>query len=472
MLIRGAEIAGAHACDVRVEGERIAQIAAALPRVDGELEFDACGGALLPGLHDHHIHLFALAAAERSVACGPPGVCDANALARALANANANASASGRREWIRGVGYHESVAGELERTQLDAFIRERPLRIQHRSGALWMLNSAGIDRLGLDRGSDARGVERDDHGRATGRLYRLDDWLRERLDASDPPDLDAVSRRLAESGVTGLTDATASNDAEALRALVAAVDSGALRQRIRVMGRATLPDPDHPRVAHGGLKLLLDERDLPEFDALAAAIATAHRSDRGVAIHCVTRAELVLACAAFEAAGPAAGDRIEHAGVAPPDTLPALRQCRLSVVTQPHFLAERGDAYLRDVEPRDLPWLYRGRGFLEAGIPLGGGSDAPFGAADPWAAMQAAVDRRSRSGAVIGPRERLSPEEALALFTTRPEAPGGPARCVEVGAIADLCLLDRPWSAARDDLAGARVALTLRAGCVIFRSET
>ena len=466
MLIRGAEIAGTGPLDVRVEGERIAEIAATLPRADGEFTLAANGGALLPGLHDHHIHLFALAAAEQSVRCGPPEVCNADALAHALTHASV------RHEWIRGIGYHESVAGELDRKRLDTWVADRPLRIQHRSGALWLLNSAGIEHLGLDRGADAQGIERDAHGRATGRLYRLDDWLRERLEAKDPPNLDAVSRRLADRGVTGLTDATATNDAEALRALVAAVDSGALRQHIRVMGRPTLPEPDHPGVEHGGVKLLLDERDLPDFEDLAAAIAAAHRSERGVAIHCVTRAELVLACAAFEAAGPRAGDRIEHASVAPPDALPALRECGLSVVTQPHFLNERGDAYLADVEPRDRPWLYRGRGFLEAGIPLGGGSDAPFGAADPWAAMRAAVERRSLGGAVLGARERLSPEEALALFTTRSEAPGGPTRRVEVGEIADLCLLDRPWSLARDDLAAARVVLTLRAGSVISRAET
>jgi len=226
VLIRGAEIAGTGPLDVRIEGDRITEITPALPRVDGELTLDADGGALLPGLHDHHIHLFALAAAEQSVRCGPPEVCNVDALARALEHANV------RDEWIRGVGYHESVAGELDRTQLDAWLADRPLRIQHRSGALWLLNSAGVERLGLDRGADAHGIERDARGRATGRLYRLDDWLRERLEAKDPPNLDAVSRRLADRGVTGLTDATATNDTEALSALVAAVDSGALRQRI------------------------------------------------------------------------------------------------------------------------------------------------------------------------------------------------------------------------------------------------
>jgi len=466
MLIRAADIAGRRPLDVRVEGGRISEIAAVLSRNEGESTLDADGGALLPGLHDHHIHLFALAAAEQSVRCGPPTVVDATALANALAHARV------RNGWVRGVGYHESVAGVLDRDRLDAWLSDRPARIQHRSGALWMLNSAGVEQLGLDRGADAHGVERDDSGRATGRLFRLDRWLREHLGANGPPDLTDVSRDLADRGVTGVTDATASNDDEALRALIAAVESGALRQHLRVMGGATLTDPHHPGVELGCVKLLLDERDPTSFDDLTAAIASAHRSNRGVAIHCVTRAELVLACAAFARAGPRPGDRIEHAGVAPPDTLAGLRECGLSVVTQPHFLSERGDAYLSDVDARDLPWLYRGRAFLDAGIPLGGGSDAPFGEADPWAAMHAAIERRSASGAVLGPGESLTPEEALALFTSRPDAPGGPARRVAVGEIADLCLLARPWSETRDDLSAARVVLTLRAGRVISQAES
>ena len=47
-------------------------------------EFVAAGGALLPGLHDHHLHLFALAAADASLRCGPPEVRNLRALADAL----------------------------------------------------------------------------------------------------------------------------------------------------------------------------------------------------------------------------------------------------------------------------------------------------------------------------------------------------------------------------------------------------
>jgi len=42
---------------------------------------------------------------------------------------------------------------------------------------------------------------------------------------------------------------------------------------------------------------------------------------------------------------------------------------------------------------------------------------------------------------------------------------------VAPGAPADLCLLDRPWAAARSALDGDRVAATLVAGRVVFRRE-
>jgi len=467
VLIVRAEVEGHAPLDVRLEGGRIAAVAPDLAPARGEECLDAAGGALLPGLHDHHLHLFALAAAAASVRCGPPEVRDGAALARALRVARPAAG------WIRGIGYHEAVAGDLDRRTLDALAPDHPVRIQHRSGALWLLNSAAVAQLGLDAGCDARGVERDAEGRATGRLHRLDAWLRERLGAAqiprEMPDLGAVGRRLARFGITGVTDATHGNGKAELAAFVAALERGELRQRLVVMGSAELPAPEHAGAELGALKLVLAEHDLPRFDDLEHSIVQAHAHGRPVAVHCVTRAELVLATAAFAAAGSRPGDRIEHASVAPPGVMERLAELSLAVVTQPHFIRERGDTYAVEVEPADRPWLYRCRGFLEAGVPLGGGTDAPFGDPDPWHAMRAAVERRTEQGLVLGPDEALEPERALALFTSPAEAPGAAPRRVGVGAPADLCLLDAPWELARLELSSQRVRATLRGGSLIWQ---
>lgn len=458
MLIRRAEIGDGELRDVRLVGDRISDLAEGLIAADGEEVVDAEGGALLPGLHDHHLHLFALLAARHSVVCGPPGPRNRDELAAALR------SADPRDGWIRGVGYHDSVAGPLDRWSLDRLEPERPLRIQHRSGALWIVNSLGANRLGLDAAIDVPGVERSADGRANGRLLRIDGWLRERLGEASPPDFSAVGACLAGFGVTGVTDATPGNGPVELEALGSAVARRELPQRLIVMGRADLPDVPTHRVERGARKLLLAEDALPEFDELVGWMRDAHAVDRPVAVHCVTRAELVMTVSAFAAAGSHPGDRIEHASVAPPDVVELLSELPVTVVTQPNFIHERGDAYLEDVDAGERPWLYRCRGWLEAGIPLGAGTDAPFGDPDPWNAMRAAVERSTRRGRVMGEQEALAPERALALFTTPSDAPGGAPRRVEVGALADLCLLTRPWSEARRDLSSRQVRITFCEG--------
>lgn len=282
-----------------------------------------------------------------------------------------------------------------------------------------------------------------------------------------------VGALLAGFGVTGVTDTTPHNDLAQYRRFAAALQNGELAQDLLIMGDASLDSAgDCASVRRGATKIHLHEIALPPFDELCATIRRSHAVGRPVAIHCVTLTELVFSATALKACGTYAGDRIEHAALAPPDVLPLLAEQGLTVVTQPNFIRERGDAYLTDVPVADQPWLYRLRGLLDADIPVGGSTDAPFGHPDPWLAMHAAVQRRTLGGSLLGAEEALSPEEALALFTSAPLSPGGPPRRVEVGASADLCLLDCPWEDARRDLSAVRVAVTIMGGDMIWRQPS
>jgi predicted amidohydrolase YtcJ len=465
MLIRNAEIDFGRRVDVRLEAGQIRTIAAtgSLPSAIGEPCIDAAGHALLPGLHDHHSHLLALAAALDSLPCGPPQVSDAATLAARLRQQAASGSPE---HWLRGIGYHPSVAGDIDRDWLDACVAERPLRIQHRSGRLWIVNSAGLERLLAGGGPPPPGMELR-HGRPTGRFFDADDWLRRRLPRRWPS-LTPVGALLARHGITGITDATPDNDAAQFTCFATAQAQGELPQDLLIMGSAALDEVcASPGLMRGPTKFHLHEIDLPPFDACVAAIRHSHAAGRATAFHCVTQTELVFALGALNEAGAQPGDRIEHAAVAPPEVVPLLQQTGVTVVTQPNFIFERGDAYLREVAADEQPWLYRLRGLIDAGIAVAGGVDAPFGATDPWAAMQAAVERRSRLGLILGAAEALSPEAALALFLAPLTHPGGPVRRLTPGAPADLCLLDRPWAQARNDLAAVRVRLTFKAGRII-----
>jgi predicted amidohydrolase YtcJ len=328
-------------------------------------EVDADGGCVIPGLHDHHIHLRALAAADGSIDVGP-GV----DLGAALRTAPGG--------WVRAVGY---AGGDLDRRHLDDLVADRPVRVQHRSGALWVLNTPALRAVGLP----------DEHD---GRLFRQDEWLRERL----PPgghDLGAVGRAGLALGVTAFTDTTpgrSPDEADALRA--------ALPQQLELMMPLEVDEP-------ATVKLLLDDDTLPPVGELTELVAAVHQAGRRIAVHCVTRVQLVAALSA----GVGPGDRIEHGALIPGDLDDELRRRQLTVVTQPNFVVERAEQYERDLDADDQAILYRCGTLLRAGIRVLGGTDAPFGDRDPWAAMRAAVQRE------LTPGERVDPESALALFT-------------------------------------------------------
>ncbi|WP_072812000.1 amidohydrolase family protein [Rhodococcus zopfii] len=438
LLIHDVEVAGQRGVDVLIRDGVIVAIGSGLV-VPGTADvLDGHGGAVIPGLHDHHLHLHAAAAQRMSVQCGPPHVRSRDDLAEALAGAAGDG-------WIRGVGYIESVAGLLDSTTLDRMHARRPVRIQHRSGAMWVLNSTAAELVRLDV-ADHPGVERDERGRPTGRVWRADDWLRDRLPATAPPPLDAVGANLTRFGITGITDATPDLSVSSVDALVDAHVRGTVPQRMRLLGvplGRELPTCAGTLDA-GPYKIVLADSGLPDLDELVATIRAAHTGGRAVAAHCVTREALLILLVALDEAGTAPGDRIEHGALIPAETIERVRRRGLTVVTQPGFLAHRGDDYLRDVDPRDLPDLYRCRSLLDGHVPVALSSDAPYGPLDPWAVIAAATTRRCPTGEIVGPAERIAPSEALDRYLAPLDDPGGPARTVCVGADADLVLLDRP----------------------------
>lgn len=394
-------------CDVRVDGRLVVEVGQ-LSRAAGEEAVNGNGGALLPGLHDHHLHLLATAAASASV--------DVRDGLGPLASAGEG--------WLRAVGW----SGDGDRHVLDAVQRRRPVRVQHGSGALWVLNTEAIGLLQLDR-SDHPGVERDAHGQPTGRLWRADALLGELL-GRETPDLAGLGLRLAQLGVTGVTDATPALEPGAVRLLRASVP-----QKLQLLGDA---------VGTGPRKIVIADHALPSYPELVAQLRDIR--PRAVAIHCVTREALILLLAAMEEVGTILGDRIEHAAVIPEELLGHLP----TVVTQPGFLTCHGDRYRAEVSDDDLPDLYRYRSVLRAGGHVVPSSDAPYGPIDPWQVLRAARDRRAASGAVLSRFERVPVRVALDGML-RPLADlTAPARAVVGGAVADLVLLHVPRDEALD----------------------
>ncbi|KIF66817.1 hypothetical protein HY68_33665 [Streptomyces sp. AcH 505] len=455
LLFERVEVAGRPGQYVLVADGRVRSVSGTRPQgVQRATVVDGAGGALLTGLNDHHLHLFATAAATApgAVSLDREDVRDAADVAATLRSAAAVAGPGG---WVRATGYDDDRAGPLTAPVLDRMLgdlADRPVRVQHRSGHAWILNSAAMRLLGV---APPDGV-----------LLDADDILRG-TPGDGFPALAGLSRRLAAYGITGVTDAGVNNGPAELAELRRAAHAGELAQRCLVMGGPGL-DGRRPtgRVTVGPRKIVLADHRLPALDELVGEIRAA--GERGVAVHAVTLESLLLAVTAMSVAGGpdrTVRHRIEHGSVAPPPAVAAVARAGARVVTQPGFVPAHGDRYLRTVDPADLPWMYRLRGWLDAGVPVAAGSDAPYGPVDPWAVMRAAVGRRTGEGRPFGPGEALSPEEALCLFTAPLADPGGPTGSGPVpGDPADLCLLRVNWAQARRELTAGLVAATFVAG--------
>ncbi|MCW2608445.1 MAG: amidohydrolase 3, partial [Frankiales bacterium] len=308
-----------------------------------------------------------------------------------------------------------------------ALAPDHPVRVQHRSGALWALNTPALREAGLE-------------GVADGRLWRGDPRL---SGVRGPwPDLARLGEALARSGVLGVTDATPDLAPEALARLA---DAG-LPQDLLLLGA---PDGWTGAAGRAGpRKVLLHDEDDLDLPALVRLVRDTHRAGRAVALHTVSRASLVPVLAALHEAGPHAGDRIEHAGVVPPELVPALVELGVAVVTQPALAAAHGDDHRREVHPDDVAALWPYASLLAAGLRVAPSTDAPHGPVDVWEVLRQARDRRSPSGAPASPHERVPVSTALAGLLSPLDDPGGAPRRVRPGAPADLVLLSVPLAEA------------------------
>ena len=149
-------------------------------------------------------------------------------------------------DFIRGVGYHHSVAGEIDRVWLDTYGPDKPIRIQHRSGRLWILNSLAMQAYGLNQPHD-------------GRLLDSDFKLKAR---SEFPGLKPLINRLLSFGITGVTEVTPSNGQSEFRNYL----NKANPLKLCVMGNAELSDLENKHI--GPLKLHYHDHNLPALDCL------------------------------------------------------------------------------------------------------------------------------------------------------------------------------------------------------------
>ena len=440
--------------DLTIEQGRITSLT---PRPDAKAA-GAGQPVLSPGFHDAHLHLFSLAS-ESSYLRVPKDLRGRDQFAELLRKAAAETDPG---DWlrVRGLEHEVSLDGwSPDREWLDQQVGDVPLRIQHASLRMDLLNSAALAQIG-NALEGLPGVRRDDQGRPTGKVLQQG----AAISAARPkPALDVIERRvrraserLAACGITAIQDASESNTADQVELLLDLAERGVLRQHTRAMiSGARIRDyadltPLVEGIGHA--KITAIEAQL-ELDLLIQQGRDAREHGLPIAIHAATEAEVVAAVAVVEAVKESHGparlgglDRIEHATISDDDVADALVASGAALVANPGLVSRYGDRYLKQAKSEGWATLHRVRTWLDRGVPLALASDAPVGPLEPLASVAAAVNRLTPQGQVAEPQEAIAELPALAAATRGAEltfAGPGPARLAGAPSRPDPALVVR-----------------------------
>lgn len=465
---------------VVVEDDRITAVGdrALADAHPGATRRDLEGRRLVPGFIDAHCHL--------SLAALQPLWVDAGEV-ETLEELGRELGAQARRQpsgWLRADNWDETDGGpSFDRHDLDEIAGARPTIVMHNTYHQVVVNSAGLDELGIGREA-ARAdplIAVDGSGDPTGLLLERSAGRahsRSLADYSDPDQwADHVERRassLLRHGVTAVHDAACDPAAEAVYQRLA--DEGRLPISVLVMPAAHpfltngLGDRlDGPPTGSGDeilrvgpVKLFADGGVMPAIDVhvgghpvvmgyrhpdLSAQLVTATERGFRVGVHAMGNSGVSATLDAFREAARVRPDddhrfRVEHFGLA--DREQAVLAARLGAiaVVQPGFVEHVG-RNTRGFEPDDATWLPFAT-IAEAGVTLAGSSDDPCGPVPPLACAHLGMHRHS-DGIPFVPQESVALDSWLEAYTRGGAYAGGQEDergSITPGKVADLVVLD------------------------------
>lgn len=462
------------------------------------------GRNVVPGLIDAHLHLGGMALERLGVDLG--GVRSEREIAdrcRTWAAAHSKGPVVGR-GWD-----HTRMEGGTypTRASLDRAFPDREVVLFRVCGHAALVNGRAMEAAGITDATDEPAGGRilhDAQGSPTGVLLdaamgRLG-GVKGRALAAHPEALETTLRAASACGLTSVASMSAS--ATEVRDAVDRATAAPLPVRVRfyVELAARGEFERRPRswaddaVRVSGVKAITDgsfgahtawladpyddrpgEVGLPvgSTDALADEIAVASELGLQVALHAIGDRAIYRALRLLQLAYGGPTPRIEHASLVTPNLYSLLDRVRPHLVVQPRFVVS--DWWIADrLGAERARHAYAFRTLLERGYRLGGSSDAPVEAFDPWTGIAAAVRRGSVAvGGALPPPEALSPEAALALYTAGAGAAleEGNLGTLEVGAPADLLVLRSRSLDAALELGSAAIEETWLGGTRVLRSE-
>jgi predicted amidohydrolase YtcJ len=405
---------------------------------------DCKGKTVLPGFIDAHLHFHGFA--ESLVTLNLEHRNKVHSISDIQTRIRSQSQNLSSGTWIRGKGYHEFYLAEKRhptREDLDASTSIHPIKLTHRSGHAHVLNSLALALLGISKQTpDPPGgmIDRDlKTGEPTGILYGMSDELAKIIPPVDHDQLEygikLANQELLSSGVTSFQEATSHNNKERWAMFHDWKGRKLIKSRITLMlggegfdefRRQPFPvQASGKDLRIGGIKIIVHEvtgRLTPGEKELSEMVLRIHRLGFQAILHAIEEAPIEAACSAIEYAlkvSPRSDHRhrIEHCSVCSPSLAKRLASLGIMVVTQPPFIYYSGERYLKTVPDLNLKHLYPIATLMRSGVKVVGSSDCPVVPVNPLIGIYSSVSRKAENGEFVLPEEKISPQEALRMYT-------------------------------------------------------
>ncbi|WP_214824797.1 amidohydrolase [Exiguobacterium algae] len=415
------------------------------------------GKSVYPAFTDSHIHLIGYGEALDRVDAS-----ESTNLRTLLESMKEKDSGD---DWLVAEGFDDRMLGEMPtREMIDEVIADRPVVLKRVCRHVAVVNSKGLERLGLIHHTVIEGgkLGRDAEGKLNGVLYDAAlDLLYKEMSGNRQKNAASLRRAIDSLFAHGIVGAHTEDlfyhgdPIETIQAYEDVLDELPFHAHLlvheQVVDRVIQHDAmtKHRRFDFGAMKLFVDG-SFGGRTALLSAPYADDRGQRGIEVHRPDHLEALVKKArsygmnvAAHVIGDAAveqfvsllekypakkgtRDRIIHASLLNDSLLKRIRALPVLIDAQPVFLADDMDMLFERLGNERIDQVYRFKSLMETGALFLGGSDAPISSVDVRKGLFGAVTRQSFKGSsTLNPSERLSMYEALRSFTYAPHVATG-----------------------------------------------
>ncbi len=493
------------------------------------VKVDLKGKTLLPGFIDPHSHFGMVSNTMGQINLNPPPVGTVSSISELLEAIKKYSLENKVKEgdWVFGWGYDESQLKEKRhpnRTELDAILPNNPVYLQHTSGHMGVANSMALANMNVSKDTpnpEGGNIDRFPNSNEPSGLvqetamYPFVGNMLQLLNTKQAEYFGETQCYYAKNGITTAQDGM--TDRNSIKFFQQQADAG--KMKIDIISLAGYSDLEknlgdksiHFKTYKNGFKVQgtkivadgspqgktafftkpfltpvpscnHDCRGLPSLTqiSLNKLFKTAYKNDNQLFIHCNGDATIDMIIIAHEYAckelsQPLDKDRRTiaiHSQFVRPDQLNTYKKYKI----EPSFFTNHayfwGDVHVENLGKERAFFLSPIATAAKMGLKYTNHSDATVTPINPMFTVWTAVNRISRTGQVIGEKEKATPYQALkaitlnAAFQLFDENVKG---SLTKGKIADFVILDKnPLTSDPMELKEIKVIETIKAGKTIY----